>query len=41
MTSHITKEFMDKIIKGDLPAIKREVEKIGIPVSYLVDDKLK
>lgn len=32
---------MDKVMKGDLPAIKKEQEKVGIPISYLIDDKSK
>ncbi len=31
---------MDKVVKGDLQAVKKEQERIGIPASYLIDDKL-
>jgi ankyrin repeat protein len=32
---------MEKVVEGDIPAIKRQLEKVGIPITYLVDDKLK
>jgi len=41
MTQQLTKDFMDKVIKGDLVLIKKEQDKIGFPISYLIDEKLK
>lgn len=41
VTAILTKDFMDKVVKGDIAAIKKEQEKIGIPPSYLLDEKLK
>lgn len=32
------KSFLDLIKKGDLEAVKKEQEKLGINVSYMIDD---
>lgn len=41
VTAQLTKDFMDKVMKGDLSQIKKEQEKVGIPLSYLIDEKSK
>ena len=32
---------MDRVIKGDLAAVKKEQDIIGIPSRYLIDEKFK
>jgi hypothetical protein len=41
VTAQLTKDFMDKVMKGDIVQIRREQEKVGIPISYLIDEKSK
>lgn len=40
VTHTLTKDFMDKVMKSDLTGVKKEQARIGIPASYLIDDKL-
>ena len=32
---------MDKVVKGDITDIRNKKESLGIPLNYLIDEKLK
>ena len=32
---------MEKVMKSDLAGVRKEQEKIGIPATYLIDEKLE
>jgi hypothetical protein len=40
VTATLTKDFMDKVMRSDLAGVRKEQERIGIPASYLIDEKL-